>query len=86
MDGNNYTSASGEPFAFKTNSSGVYVSSGGSNWARIMRSDVLTSNGVVHVINNVLLDTKVDVSAANSACVSCVSMVSFDIDIDIFVM
>ncbi|KAG1807371.1 FAS1 domain-containing protein [Suillus variegatus] len=73
-NGNNYTSASGEPFAFKTNSSGVYVSSAGSNWARIMRSDVLTSNGVVHVIDSVLLDTKVNVSAAVSAYQSATSV------------
>ncbi|KAG2130284.1 FAS1 domain-containing protein [Suillus bovinus] len=73
-NGNNYTSASGEPFAFKTNSSGVYVSSAGSNWARIMRSDVLTSNGVVHVIDSVLLDTKVNVSAATSAYQSATSV------------
>lgn len=73
-NGNNYTSASGEPFAFKTNSSGVYVSSGGSNWAHIMRSDVLTSNGVVHVIDSVLLDKKVNVSAANSAYQSATSV------------
>lgn len=72
--GNNYTSASGEPFAFKTNSSGVYVSSAGSNWAHIMRSDILTSNGVVHVIDSVLLDTKVNASAANSAYQSATSL------------
>ncbi|KAG0697198.1 FAS1 domain-containing protein [Suillus ampliporus] len=72
-NGKNYTSASGEPFAFRTNSSGVYVSSAGSNWARIMRSDVLTSNGVVHVIDSVLLDTKFDAAAASSAYQSAAS-------------
>ncbi|KAG2074454.1 FAS1 domain-containing protein [Suillus decipiens] len=71
---NTYTSASGEPFSFKTNSSGVYVSSAGSNWAKIMRSDVLTSNGVVHVIDSVLLDKKVNVSAAISAYQSATSV------------
>ncbi|KAG2054460.1 FAS1 domain-containing protein [Suillus hirtellus] len=75
-NGNNYTSASGEPFAFRTNSSGVYVSSAGSNWARIMRSDVLTSNGVVHVIDSVLLDTKVNAAAAVSAYQSATSVVA----------
>ncbi|KAG1730143.1 FAS1 domain-containing protein [Suillus paluster] len=70
----NYTSASGEPFVFKTNSSGTYVSSAGSNWARIMRSDVLTSNGVVHVLNSVLLDTKIDLVAASSAYQSATSV------------
>lgn len=50
-----------------------------------MRSDVLTSNGVVHVIDSVLLDTKVNVSAAVSACVSCVSSTtSLIIDILLF--
>ncbi|KIK43324.1 hypothetical protein CY34DRAFT_82010 [Suillus luteus UH-Slu-Lm8-n1] len=73
-NGNHYTSASGEPFTFKSNSSGVYVSSAGSNWARIMRSDVLTSNGVVHVIDSVLLDTKVNASAAISAYQSATSV------------
>jgi hypothetical protein len=49
-----------------------------------MRSDVLTSNGVVHVIDSVLLDTKVNASAAISACVLRFSTVSLDIDTDIF--
>ncbi|KAG2137543.1 FAS1 domain-containing protein [Suillus clintonianus] len=73
-NGQNYTSASGEPFTFITNSSGVFVSSAGSNWARIMRSDVLTSNGVVHVLDSVLLDVKVNASAASSAYQSATSV------------
>jgi hypothetical protein len=68
--GKNYTSASGEQLTFTSNSSGTYVSTNSSNTARIMRSDVLTSNGVVHVIDSVLCDTQSNPGVASSACVS----------------
>ncbi|OJA14811.1 hypothetical protein AZE42_04194 [Rhizopogon vesiculosus] len=71
--GNNFTSTSGEQFTFTSNSSGQFVSIGGSNTARIVRSDVLTSNGVVHVIDSVLCDTQSNPPAASSAVQSASS-------------
>jgi hypothetical protein len=62
----NYTSAGGEPFRFSTNLTGTYVSSGNIT-ARILQSDVIASNGVVHVIDAVLLNAVTNVTAASSA-------------------
>jgi uncharacterized surface protein with fasciclin (FAS1) repeats len=62
----NFTSASGEPLTFMTNGTGTYVMSG-SSAARIVASDVLAKNGVVHVINGVLANTASDPAAASSA-------------------
>jgi uncharacterized surface protein with fasciclin (FAS1) repeats len=45
----NYTSASGSPFTFMSNATGVYVMSGNATAARIIQSDVITENGVIHV-------------------------------------
>jgi uncharacterized surface protein with fasciclin (FAS1) repeats len=44
----NYTSAAGEPFTFMSNSSGAYVMSANST-AKIVQSDIIIENGVVHV-------------------------------------
>ncbi|KAB5589617.1 Transforming growth factor-beta-induced protein ig-h3 [Ceratobasidium theobromae] len=49
----NLVSAGGQPFSFITNSSGTFVTSGPAT-ARIIRTDLLTNNGVMHVINGVL--------------------------------
>jgi uncharacterized surface protein with fasciclin (FAS1) repeats len=62
----NWTSAAGEPLKFATNSSGIFVTNGNAT-ARVVESDVLTSNGVVHVIDNVLLNMQSNSSAASSA-------------------
>ncbi|EGN94291.1 hypothetical protein SERLA73DRAFT_188091 [Serpula lacrymans var. lacrymans S7.3] len=70
----NYTSAGGEPLMFTTNSSGTYVSSGGSSTARIVRSDILAENGVVHVLDGVLADVQSNPSAASSAYASATSI------------
>jgi len=61
-----HTSASGEKFSFTTNGTGTYVTSGGST-ARVITSDILVQNGVVHSIDAVLLNTNTDPSAASSA-------------------
>jgi len=61
-----HTSASGENFSFNTNGTGTYVTSGGST-ARIITSDILVSNGVVHSIDGVLLNSNTNPSAASSA-------------------
>ncbi|KAH7908141.1 FAS1 domain-containing protein [Hygrophoropsis aurantiaca] len=65
--GSNYTSAAGEPLDFVTNSSGTYVSSNGSNTVKVVQSNLLTENGVVHVIDGVMVDTQADPAAASSA-------------------
>ncbi|KAF9269741.1 FAS1 domain-containing protein [Marasmius fiardii PR-910] len=63
----NTTSASGEPLTFFSNSSGSFVSSGNVATARIVATNVLAKNGVVHVIDGVLANTQSDSSAASSA-------------------
>ncbi|KAK0460851.1 hypothetical protein IW261DRAFT_1577259 [Armillaria novae-zelandiae] len=53
----NLTSAGGEPLTFTTNSSGVFVNSGGSS-ARIIKTDILCKNGVLHMLDRVLINTE----------------------------
>lgn len=63
-----FTSASGQPFAFSSNSSGAYVTSGSTGAsARIVKSDILTENGVVHVIDRVLVNLNRDETKAGDA-------------------
>jgi uncharacterized surface protein with fasciclin (FAS1) repeats len=62
----NYTSAAGEPFTFSSNSSGAFVSSGG-NTARIVQADIIISNGVVHLIDGVLVNAQSNSTAASAA-------------------
>ncbi|KAG8904060.1 hypothetical protein FRB99_002331 [Tulasnella sp. 403] len=61
-----YTSAAGQGYTFSSNSSGVFVASGGST-ARIVQSDVILENGVMHIIDGVLLNTQSNPGAASSA-------------------
>ncbi|KAI0917720.1 hypothetical protein AcV7_007057 [Taiwanofungus camphoratus] len=70
--GQNYTSAAGENLAFSINATGQYITSGNTT-AHIIQPDVLLSNGVVHVIDRVLLNTNSDASAASSAVASATS-------------
>ncbi|KAJ4469765.1 FAS1 domain-containing protein [Lentinula edodes] len=72
VNGSSMTSAAGEPLTFSTNSSGTYVTSG-STTAKIISTDMLCMNGVVHVIDNVFLNTDSDMSAASSAYNSATS-------------
>ncbi|KDQ17510.1 hypothetical protein BOTBODRAFT_185671 [Botryobasidium botryosum FD-172 SS1] len=60
-----YVSASGEPFSFSKNTSGTYVTSGNTS-ARILQSDVIAQNGVVHVIDALLFNNQSDPGAASS--------------------
>ncbi|KAF8629788.1 hypothetical protein AX17_005567 [Amanita inopinata Kibby_2008] len=75
----NFTSAAGQPFTFLSNSSGNFVTVGMVNatnrtaTAQIVQSDVLVSNGVVHVIDRLLLDVMSDEQAASSAFASASS-------------
>jgi uncharacterized surface protein with fasciclin (FAS1) repeats len=62
----NFTSSSGETLSFITNNTGTYVMSG-SSVAKIVKSDVLVKNGVVHVIDGVLDNTASNAAAASSA-------------------
>jgi len=68
-----YTSAAGEGLSFTTNSSGTYVTSG-SSVAKVVKSDVLVKNGVVHIIDGVLANTAANAAAASSAYVSATSV------------
>lgn len=51
---------------FTTNDTGAYVMSGNAS-ARIIMSDVVIQNGVVHVIDGVLVNAASDPQAAESA-------------------
>ncbi len=66
---NNYTSAGGQSFMFTSNSSGTFVTSGMST-AKIVQSDIIINNGVVHLIDGVLLNTNYNASAAAAAASS----------------
>jgi uncharacterized surface protein with fasciclin (FAS1) repeats len=61
-----YVSAAGENFRLITNSTGQFVTSANTT-ARILQPDVLTKNGVIHIIDRVLVNTDVNENAANSA-------------------
>lgn len=69
LTSSNYTSLGGEAFTFISNDTGVYVQSGQAI-ARIVRSDVITQNGVVHVIDSVLVNAAANPDAASSAASS----------------
>ena len=68
-----YVSAAGQYLHFSTNSSGQFVTSGNTT-ARIIQPDVLTKNGVFHIIDRVLLNEDVNESAASSAYNSATSL------------
>ncbi|GAA5902578.1 uncharacterized protein JCM6883_007172 [Sporobolomyces salmoneus] len=68
-NGLNATSAGGETLSFMTNSTGVFVMSGNST-AQIIRTDIPISNGVVHLISNVLANPGSNPQAAESAASS----------------
>jgi hypothetical protein len=53
-------------------STGIFVTAGNST-ARIVTRDVLVSNGVVHLIDNILFDTTSNSAAASSAVNSATS-------------
>jgi uncharacterized surface protein with fasciclin (FAS1) repeats len=60
-------SAGGQKYAFFNNATGLFVSVGGSNTVQIVKTNVLASNGVIHVVNGVLVDTNTDPAVASSA-------------------
>ncbi|KAI0762310.1 FAS1 domain-containing protein [Fomes fomentarius] len=73
LSGANQTSAAGEPLSFSRNETGQYVTSGNVT-ALIVQSDVLLPNGVIHVIDRVLVNTQSDSGAASSAASSASSV------------
>ncbi|GAA5957816.1 hypothetical protein JCM3765_003775 [Sporobolomyces pararoseus] len=72
-NGLNATSAGGETLSFMTNSTGAFVMSGNST-AQIIRTDIPISNGVVHLISNVLANPGSNPQAAASAASSASSV------------
>lgn len=68
-----YVSAAGENLRLTTNSSGKFVTSGNTT-ARIIQPDVLTKNGVIQIIDRVLMNSDVDQNAANNAYSSASSV------------
>lgn len=65
-NGLNLTTAAGESITFTTNSTGIFVKVGNTT-AQIIQSDIITSNCVLHIINNIFVDTNSNPSAASSA-------------------
>jgi len=68
-----YVSAAGQNLHFTSNSSGKFVTSGNTT-ARITQPDVLTKNGVFHIIDQVLLNPNVNENAAGGAYSSATSL------------
>ncbi|KAF8219224.1 Fasciclin-domain-containing protein [Tricholoma matsutake] len=62
-----FISNSGQSLKFTSNSSGAYVITENTSSAKIIQSDVLVNNGVVHIVDRVLVDLGVDSSKAASA-------------------
>jgi uncharacterized surface protein with fasciclin (FAS1) repeats len=61
-----YVSSAGQYIHVSSNSSGKFVTSGNTT-AQIIQPDVLTKNGVFHIIDRVLLNSDVNEGAAHSA-------------------
>lgn len=68
-NGLNITGAGGKPLTFTSNTTGTWVTSGSSS-AQILQPNILTANGVVHLIGDVLLNTENDPEAASDAAAS----------------
>lgn len=62
----NQTSASGQPLKFRVAGNDTYVSSGDTE-AKIIKADLLTSNGVIHIIDRVLINSQSNTTAAAAA-------------------
>ncbi|KAJ2917149.1 hypothetical protein MD484_g3237, partial [Candolleomyces efflorescens] len=60
-------SAAGQYFGFYSNSTGLFVSNGNGTEAQVTRPDVLVENGVIHIIDRVLVNEGSNPSAASSA-------------------
>ncbi|KAF5346433.1 hypothetical protein D9758_012767 [Tetrapyrgos nigripes] len=65
-DGAKLTSSRGEELSFTVNATGVFVTSGNAT-AQIVQTDLLTENGVLHIINGVLTNAESDEQKAGDA-------------------
>jgi hypothetical protein len=65
-----YTSAGGIPFKFVTDATGGTSVRSGNSTARIVATDIPIANGVVHIIDRVLINTDGNIAAAESAASS----------------
>ena len=72
FDNTTYVSAAGENLHFTSNSTGQFVTSGNTT-ARVTQPDVLIKNGVLHIIDRVLLNADVNEDAAGNAYSSATS-------------
>jgi uncharacterized surface protein with fasciclin (FAS1) repeats len=73
-DKSTYTSAAGQKISFVFNSTGLFVVSGDNvASAQIIRTNVLTDRGVIHIIGGVLANTASNSGAASSAFQSATS-------------
>ncbi|KAJ9101198.1 hypothetical protein QFC21_003417 [Naganishia friedmannii] len=70
-----YTSAGGIPFKFAINATGTFVMSG-NNTARIVTADIPMTNGVVHIIDRILVNADVNTTAVQSAASSIAAQAS----------
>ncbi|KDQ51355.1 hypothetical protein JAAARDRAFT_62567 [Jaapia argillacea MUCL 33604] len=68
----NFTSGAGESLSSHANTSGVFIFSGNTT-AEVSKPDVILDNGVMHIIDHVLLNLQSDSSAASSAYASATS-------------
>ncbi|KAF8841404.1 Fasciclin-domain-containing protein, partial [Paxillus ammoniavirescens] len=69
-----FVSAGGQKYAFSHNATGLFVSVGGSNAVQVVQTNVLAANGVIHIVNGVLVDTNTDPALASSAYASATAV------------
>ena len=66
LNGTNETTAAGESLSASSNSTGTYVTVGNVT-AKIVQPDIILWNGVMHIIDTVLVNVESNPSAASSA-------------------
>ncbi|KAF8054323.1 Fasciclin domain-containing protein [Lyophyllum atratum] len=69
----NFVSAAGQSLTFNANSSGTYITSANGASAKIIKTDVLTDRGVIHIVDHVLVNLNRDDAKAMSAYQSATS-------------
>jgi len=69
-----FTTAGGQNLTSFFNSTGLYIAVGGTLPVQIVEADLLTSNGVIQVVNGVILDTNSNPALASSAYASATSV------------
>jgi uncharacterized surface protein with fasciclin (FAS1) repeats len=58
------TTVNGAPFTISVEDGGVFITDGAGNTAEVVTTDITTSNGVIHVIDSVLLPSGAGVNRA----------------------